>query len=144
MWLPNLFSHQFLQRLDLPIFPRCHVAALFIRYFFSAIAARSASASRRLNFASSITPWANITIVSLLYEKQSEQDREGGEAHTSIRIAREIPRPRHKRTILSLARSDRVAPDCGHDARVREGWLGGDDRVGYEVVNCLIVTTRIS
>jgi hypothetical protein len=96
-------------------------------YFLEATLARSARASRRLNLASWITP----TCVSLTKLQGWSLPL------TSIGIAAEVARPCDEGLVLVCAGCDGVYADGGHDGRVGELGLGGDDGVCDEVVDRL-------
>lgn len=99
-----------------------------VRYFFVAAFDRSARASRRLNFASWITPGGSY---------QHDVQRSQRAILTSISITREVPSPLHKRAALILAARDRVAAHRRQHTRVRELRLRGDDAVRDVVVDGL-------
>jgi hypothetical protein len=106
-------------------------------YFFIATLERSARASRRLNFASWITP---VRIYCQLFIHDPKQAR----APTGISIAREVPGPLDECATFILPRGDWVALDRAENGRVGELRLRSDHAVGDEVVDGLLIISLVS
>lgn len=137
--LPNMpcmqFSSSFMLPFLLPVpYPSPNMLpgpplCPFIYFFTPAAFARSAKASRRLNFASSMTPAANQYL--LPYPSLSLLQL------TRISITRKVSRPLNECMTFVWTRSDREETNSADYGRVSQLRRGSDDGVGNEVIDSL-------